>query len=293
MPAEVSTNRLQLTPEVHKELGRQFPSNGSFDYDILMYQLFPNLAGRQVYKSADPRAHATRRAVDGTEARRLAIAALDETAEALVPAKRLVVLPLRRFLGADGPSLSPELSFLSETHNLYVLRHILHARPSHNAQITDVTLRLDFSPSGKVFTWSMWPTTEFRTTVSAGVNVDVALNTKLKFEVPSVPLVPGAAVGGGVRAVIGGRFILVREWRRLHARIVASGKDDEYAEWSLRKSQELAGDVEFLALIHAPRELQRMQADSSGWYKIKPQWFRVGVKVDLRDRVLRAKLPSG
>jgi hypothetical protein len=286
--------RVRLTAADDKALRDLFPANRTFDRDLLAWQFRGSPPG-----TGQPRKSAGREIdnwgrdpeIPSDVAIAMARSTLEGLGNRIIPAKSITVLPLGEMLAAGSPAITPELAYLSKDRDFYYLRQILHAEPRSNERITEVLLRLTFPPSSTLLTWAMWPITELETTVVAGGKVDVALNAGLDFEVPLLPVALGQSLGGGARADAEGRFFLHREWRRVKANVLATGKQDGFAQWSLRKTEAFMGDVEFLVLLCAPKRVRRTQVELTGKYKIRPHWYRFSVPVEMNDNY-HIRLPS-
>ena len=289
MPTSATTYRVRLTAADERALHDLFPAGRRFDQEYLSCQFLPDRRGRVVpHKSARYEAP---KEVPGDLALKWAHETLQKMGERIVPAKSITILPLKSLFAIGSPAITPEIAYLSEDNDFYYARQILHAEPKANERITEVRLRLAFPPASRLLNWAMWPTTQLESTIAAGLKVDVVLNAGLEFEIPDYPLVPGVSLGAGVRADAGGQFLLHREWRRIKARVLATGKQDDFAQWSIRKTQEFMGDVEFLILLCAPKSIRRTPIELTGWYKIRPHWFQRSVRVDM-EADFNVRLPA-
>lgn len=210
----------------------------------------------------------------------------------VMPAKRLVAFPLDKLLAQRRNALAPDLAFLAANNNLHLLRLVLHATPEDKEKITYLQLRIDFEHQLSTLTWSMWPTTELSQVASVGTKLNVAVNGQLGLEVPPVPIHPGGAIGGGMKADISGHFMLFREWRRFRADVLATGQQDTFAQWRLRKPEQLIGDVEFLALVCSPKAVRQLRVVLAGTYKYKPHWYSRTVPVKM-TKIYTNKIASG
>ena len=97
-----------------------------------------------------------------------------------------------------------------------------------------------------------------------------------------MPVPPGTALGGGLRADVNGNFLLIREWRQYRADIVATGQLDSFADWRLRKPHHVIGDVEFMWLVFSPNGVNELPVSLNGLYKIKPSLFKKTVSVGMK-----------
>ena len=253
---------------------------------------FFNPGNRHYYGIDPPEPHLPTKEERAEGIRRLRKELEEAVTGRVMPAKRLVAFPLGKLLAQRRDALAPDLALLAANNNLHLLRLVLHATPEKNEKITYLQLRIDFAHQLSTLTWSMWPTTELSQVASVGAKVNVAVNGQLGLEVPPVPIHPGAAIGGGMKADIAGHFMLFREWRRFRADVLATGQQDTFAQWRLRKPEDLIGDIEFLALICSPKAVRQLRVELAGTYKFKPHWYSRNVSVKM-TKIYTNKLATG
>lgn len=213
-------------------------------------------------------------------------------ANRVVPAKTLAAFPLSKVVSNFQHSIPADLTAMQRTGRFTLLRLILRADTVDGEDLKYLGFRLGLANNIDAITWAMWPTTKQTVTAAVGATVRVALNSSLGFEVPNLPVHPGTALGGGLRADVKGNFLLVREWRHYRADIVATGQLDSFADWRLRKPRHVIGDVEFMWLVFSPNGVNELSVSLNGLYKIKPSLFKKTVSVGMkRSRPYRVAVP--
>lgn len=213
-------------------------------------------------------------------------------ANRVVPAKALSAFPLRVAISNFQHDVPVDLTEMQKTGRFTLLRLILHADTVDGEDLKYLAIRLGLPINGGTMTWAMWPTTKLTLVAAGGATVKVALNASLGFEVPAVPVSVGTALGAGLKSDVAGNFLLVREWRRYRADIVASGQQDFFADWRLKKPRDVVGDIEFMWLVFSANDVMELSVSLQGLYKIKPSLLKKTVSVAMnRTRPYKVAIP--
>ncbi|HEY1519464.1 MAG TPA: hypothetical protein VGF91_23745 [Solirubrobacteraceae bacterium] len=217
-----------------------------------------------------------------TAAERLRSDLQKNLAHRVVPARTLTAFPLSEALSNVERGISVDLAQMQKTGRFTLLRLVLHADAVEGEALKYLAFRLTLPSNRGVLTWAMWPTTKLTLVASAGATVGVALNSRFGFEIPTVPVHPGVLLGAGVKSDVSGNFLLIREWRRYRADIVATGQQDSFADWRLKKPRDIIGDVEFMWVVFSPNGVTGLSVGFQGLYKIKPGLLKKTVSVGMK-----------
>jgi hypothetical protein len=210
----------------------------------------------------------------------------------VMPAKTLTAFPLSKAINNLQHDIPVDLAEMQRMGRFTLLRLILRADTLDGESLKYLGFRLGLPDTVRAITWAMWPTTKQTLVAAGGATVRVALNWSLGFEIPPLPVHPGSALGAGLKADINGNFLLVREWRRYRADIVATGQQDSFADWRLRKPRDVIGDVKFMWLVFSPNDVPELSVSLQGLYKIKPSLLRKTVSVGMkRSRPYKVIVP--
>jgi hypothetical protein len=211
----------------------------------------------------------------------------------VVPAKTLTAFPLNNAISNFQHDIPVDITKKQKEGRFTLLRLVLHADTVEGEDLKYLGFRLGIPADLGAITWSMWPTTKLRLVATAGTTLQVALNSNFGFEIPDVPVHPGIPIGAELKADVAGNFLLIWDWRRYRADIVATGQQDSFADWRLKKPRDVVGDVEFMWLLFSPKGVDEISVSLRGIYKIKPSFFRKTVSVGLRRaRPYRVSIPT-
>jgi hypothetical protein len=73
---------------------------------------------------------------------------------------------------------------------------------------------------------------------------------------------------------------------------VATGEQDSFADWRLKKPRDIVGDVEFMCLVFTPNDVKELSVSLQGLYKIKPGLLKKTVSVGMkRARPYKVSVP--
>jgi hypothetical protein len=213
-------------------------------------------------------------------------------ANRVVPAKALTAFPLSKAISNFQHDIPVDLAEMQKTGRFTLLRLVLRADTVDGEDLKYLGFRLALPINVGAMTWAMWPTTKQTLVAAGGATVKVALNSSLGFEIPALPVHAGTALGIGLTADMSGNFLLVREWRRYRADIVATGEQDSFADWRLKKPRDIVGDVEFMCLVFTPNDVKELSVSLQGLYKIKPGLLKKTVSVGMkRARPYKVSVP--
>jgi hypothetical protein len=195
-----------------------------------------------------------------------------EIRSAVVPFGEPLVYSFEDCFAGSALKLPVGLAPVGPKDQVCLLSYGFDLRPDEDEAITRIKPKLTYrAPAG--LTYSMIPNTELEERFRAQSNVELGFTGKFGAGVPGVSIAPFVQVAGQANAEAETSLLWRWRYRILKAKVLAYGKQSEFAEWDIARDG-LVGQLELQVILRLPRKAKKLTLEVSGSYSVKKKRFK-------------------
>ncbi len=169
-------------------------------------------------------------------------------------------------------SLPDGLAPVGPEDQVCLLSYGFDLRPDSDEVITRIKPRLTYSdPTG--LTYAMVPNTELEERFRAQASVELGVAGEGAAGMPKVSVAPFLQVAAEATAKSKVSLLWRWQYRVLKAKVLAYGKQSEFAEWDIAKAG-LIGQLELKVILRLPRNTEKLTLGVSGSYLVRKKRFK-------------------